>query len=261
MYNAPSPSVPALWQALANHLVQSGLVNVPAQLSWPLDLHAHWQEPTLLLSQACGYPLMTFLAGKVQVVGGFHYSAPGCEGVTCKSQFIARLSDNLANTQGLEYFRSKAIAFNDTNSQSGYNALRAAIAPLAIDGEFFGQRLRSGSHRQSIEMVQSGQADLASIDCVTLAGFKTSQPQLLEGIVVVGESASYPGLPLITSLATTPDEMLRLRQALNDVTQDPHLAEICRSLFINKFEALDVTRYQTILEMEQAALKAGYPLL
>jgi ABC-type phosphate/phosphonate transport system substrate-binding protein len=181
--------------------------------------------------------------------------------VTCKSQFIARVSDKPGQSQSLENFRAKTVAFNDTNSQSGYNALRAALAPLSTDGHFFSQRVLSGSHRRSIELVQSGEADLASIDCVTLAGFRANQPQLLDGVVVVGESEPYPGLPLITSLDTTADEIQLLRQALNDVTRDPRNAEVCGSLFINKFEPLDVARYQTILEMEQAALKAGYHVL
>lgn len=59
----------------------------------PGDLLAHWRQPTLLLSQTCGYPLVTQLP-EVQTVGCFHYAAPGCEGRRYRSLLVVREADS-----------------------------------------------------------------------------------------------------------------------------------------------------------------------
>ena len=43
----------------------------------------------------------------------------------------------------------------------------AAAAPLARDGRFFGRAINTGSHKASMELVASSQANIAAIDLVT----------------------------------------------------------------------------------------------
>ena len=65
------------------------------------------------------------------------------------------------------------------------HALRGLVAPLARNGTFFVDRLICGSHRGSLAALQSGAADIAAIDCVSLAGFRRHDPDLLRGLRVV----------------------------------------------------------------------------
>ena len=58
MYVSNRDAVTQLWAAVAAQLREQGLANTPQALTWPTDLHAHWLNPDLLLSQTCGYPLM-----------------------------------------------------------------------------------------------------------------------------------------------------------------------------------------------------------
>lgn len=85
MYAVDSTDTLALWRAVQRLLVARGL---PVEELIPgrpePDLLAHWQQPNLILSQTCGYPLMTQLP-EVQVVGCFHYRVPGCEGIHYRS--------------------------------------------------------------------------------------------------------------------------------------------------------------------------------
>lgn len=80
MYAIHRQQTQALWQTVQSLLDERGVMvagDPPA--ADPGDLLAHWRQPTLLLSQTCGYPLVTQLP-EVQTVGCFHYAAPVAKG-------------------------------------------------------------------------------------------------------------------------------------------------------------------------------------
>ena len=258
MYVSHRDAVTQLWAVVAAQLREQGLANTPAALTWPADLHAHWLHPELLLSQTCGYPFMDDLAGKVQLIGCFQYDAPGCEGITCHSALIAR--DEHA-TLALENFRGLRAAFNVDNSQSGYNAFRAQFAPLSQHGKFFSSTLETGGHRLSVDAVRTGLADLASIDCVTYAGFKRYSPEAVQGLHVVGYTASYPGLPLITAGKTSDQDLQTLRSVFASLFSNPLAAPALSDLGIVGFEIPPAQIYQRCIEMREAAIALGYPRL
>ena len=258
MYLATPHHVEAFWDHLRALLAAQGLRHLPLQVSWPSDLPSHWLEPGLFLSQACGYPLMTHLAGRVWLVGTFCYQVPGSIGHLCRSQLVVRAEDS---NQSLADFRGRSVAYNSTDSQSGYNSLRAMVAPLAEGGRFFARAVASGSHLRSAEMVRDGLADIASIDCVSLAGIQAHWPDSSTGLHVIGESAPYPGLPLITSAETSNADLAALRAALEQAVQSTAMAPTLQALFIRSFEAVDLAAYQVCLDMQDQALALGYPSL
>ena len=86
MYDFDRDAVEAWWRGIALALQAEGVSGVPSALEWPDDLGAHWRDSRVLLSQTCGYPLMTTLMGDVQVVGAFCYTAPGCFGIHYRSE-------------------------------------------------------------------------------------------------------------------------------------------------------------------------------
>ncbi|SDO26710.1 ABC-type phosphate/phosphonate transport system, substrate-binding protein [Rhodoferax sp. OV413] len=258
MYAAGSAANATLWQAVAEQLRHAGLAQVPDTLAQPDDLMAHWTDPGLLLSQTCGYPLTHALAGRVQLVGAFAYAAPGCEGVYYRSQLVCRDADA---GQPLEAFRGRVVAYNSEDSQSGYNSLRALLAPWARDGRFFASAVASGSHRSSVELVRSGQADLAAVDCVTWALLARDQPEAVRGLQVCGQTAPAPGLPLVTSIHTSAAVLQALHQALHQVVADPRWAEVRAALLVQDFAELPLSAYGVIPQMAQNAMDAGYPRL
>ena len=71
MYAINRADTDALWRAVQHLLAERG---VPVSEGVPDDsLLAHWQQPGLVLSQTCGYPLMTQLP-YVQVVADGRYA-------------------------------------------------------------------------------------------------------------------------------------------------------------------------------------------
>ncbi len=133
------------WAGLARALRRAGLSEVPARLTRDGPPEGPWREPGFLLGQTCGYPLMHGLAGVVQVVATPAYDAPGCQGPQYRSVFLVR-DDEAARS--LAELRGRIAAANSPQSQSGYSALRSAVAPLARDGKFFAQVIETGGHVQ-----------------------------------------------------------------------------------------------------------------
>jgi ABC-type phosphate/phosphonate transport system substrate-binding protein len=254
MYTAHRPAVLALWEALASHLRLAGVPDVPQALEWPEHMLAHWLAPGLLLSQACGFPLVTVLGDRVQVLGAFHYNAPGCDAALNRSQIVVRASDP---AQTLEDLRGRRLAINGTDSQSGYNSLRALLAPLARNCRFFAATLTTGAHLRSVLAVRDAQADVASIDCVSLAGLRRHLPDTTRGLRVLAQSAPYPGLPLVTAAATPPQTVQALRTALDWVCTAPALQGMREDLFIRAFEPVPRADYQVCLAMQAQADAAG----
>jgi ABC-type phosphate/phosphonate transport system substrate-binding protein len=157
--------------------------------------------------------------------------------------------------------RGYRVAYNDDGSQSGYNTLRALIAPLAQGKPFFGRAIESGAHRNSLAMVKAGKADVATIDCVTFALIARYAPAEVQGIRVLRASAAAPGLPYVTAATTSAADVARLQAGISAAFADSALAGTRAALLLDGCEILPRAAYDVIPAMEQAAIAAGYPKL
>jgi ABC-type phosphate/phosphonate transport system substrate-binding protein len=248
----------ALWDGLARHLRSAGIADVPAaRLAEPV-LPDHWLESGLLLSQTCGYPLRHVLKDRVRLVATPCYAAPGCEGPSYRSLILVPADSPAA---GLADLRGRRVAFNAPDSQSGFNVLRAAVAPLAESGRFFAEAIATGSHAASLELVAAGRADVAALDCVSFALFRRCGRPATESVRVLCQTDAAPALPFITAAATTDADLFRLRQALRAAIADPALAAAREALLLRDVMLLPDSAYDAILDQERTAIAAGYPRL
>ena len=78
--------------------------------------------------------------------------------------------------RALNEFRGAAAALNAHDSNTGINLFRATIAPIAGGAAFFSSIVVTGSHEASVAAVAKGEADLASIDCVSFALLGRGRP-------------------------------------------------------------------------------------
>jgi ABC-type phosphate/phosphonate transport system substrate-binding protein len=225
----------------------------------PGELLAFWRDPMLLLSQSCGYPLVTTMRGRLRVVATPCYAAEGCTGALVRSAVVVRTGDP---AETLADLRGRATcAINGHDSNSGMNLLRAAVAPLAAGGRFFRDVLVTGTHVASIRAVADGAADVAGIDCVTWALLARARPSAVAGLRVLDWTTATPGLPLVTSSAMPDAAVASLRAALDAVVLDPALQPAREALLIEKFERLDEKIYDRVTEIEQQAVRLSYPVL
>lgn len=199
----------------------------------------HWQRDDLLLSQTCGYPLVTLLPD-VQVVGAFCYSAAGCEGPNYTSWLVVREEEP---GQTLADFAGRRLAFNSEDSQSGYHSVMKMTGGPAL----FSATLASGGHRRSVAMVRRGEADIAAIDCVSWALLMRDFPKELSGLRTIGHTASVPDLPVITSAKTSAETLSALRDGLTQVVTDAANRPLLEALLIKDFTPLPRAAWQVIL--------------
>ena len=147
-------------------------------------LEAHWLSPDLGLSQACGLPLVEALAGQVLPVGTFRWAEVHSPSGRYRSVIVAR-RNRPSNHRPLR------PAINGFPSLSGW----ASLGDYLFRHEFTtSPPLVTGSHRASLEALQRGDADLASIDAVSWAMTENAERRDLD---VIGEGPEVPGLPLI----------------------------------------------------------------
>ncbi len=259
MYVAPSVVVEAqrtFWAFLRDHLRSAGMVGLPETLDETLPHHEAWLDPRLVLAQTCGFPFVKHLKGRVRLVATPVYEVPGCSGADMCSFIIVRQMDAPAN---LAACRGLRAAINETGSNSGYNLLRAAIAPHAGGRAFFAEILETGGHLASIEAVRNGRADLAAIDCITYDLLRRHAPEQIEGLVILTETPRGPNLPFITRLSATDDEIAALRAALKAAIASPELEGVRQTLGLKDVVVLEEGTYDILLAHEQAAIAAGYP--
>ena len=247
-----------LWAAIARRLEAAGQHDVPDALERRRPLEEIWTDPRLLLAQSCGYPLVTRLKGRVQLVATPRYRAEGCRGPFHSSAIVVRATHS---AQTLAQVRAARAAVNDETSGSGMNLLRAAIAPLAGAEAFFSAVVATGSHLACIQALAAGEADVAAIDAVTWAQVRRLRPQLANRLRVLAWTGESPGLPLITAADSDAPTLAALRQALADVAVDPYLADVRDALLLDGFSLLREPHYQSVLYFEQRANDLGYPLL
>jgi ABC-type phosphate/phosphonate transport system substrate-binding protein len=254
MYNV-TPALAADWRALLGDVLQA--VDPHARIAAPGDdLHALWRRPDLLVSQTCGYPLVSGLHEQVQLIATPEFDAPGCTGSDYSSVLITRAD---APFDTLEACRGARAAYNQDDSNSGMNVFRHAVAPLARGGRFFSEVIRTGSHLGSLRAVAENRADLAAIDCVTFAFVRDEMPELAQQVREIGWTAASPGLPLIAA-NTVPQGMIEsLRAALNQATAaQPDRAARLR---LKGFASLPPSDYARITQLENEAQTLGYPRL
>jgi len=210
-------------------------------------LFDRWQDPALLLSQTCGFPLVTALAGRVEPVLTPHYAVEGCSGANYSSVLLVPVDSHVAK---LEDATGARAVLNGWDSQSGFNTLRHALMQLPENGPFFESVQVSGSHLASMQYVAQGHADICCIDAVCWALTRSYRPDLSDRLKPVGRTASVPGLPWVTSSSRSPDDLDAIRDAAVSVFEDSGLADARAALFLDGYSFLDFADYAPILQMK-----------
>ena len=150
---------------------------------------------------------------------------------------------------------------NNPDSNSGMNVFRHAVAGVSDSDQFFARVITSGGHLHSLEMVANGSADIAAIDCVSYQLIADWRHELCADIRIIGDSVKTCGLPLVMTHADiassdTAAMIESLNQALelcDDLVRD--------TLHLNGFASVQLDDYRSIVEIEQYAIRCGYPEL
>lgn len=200
---------------------------LPRDLWWTDDVQASWIDPEVVVSQACGWPVATTLAGRVRVVGAFEYDVPVAEGHRYRSILIATRAGALIEFEGAR------AAVNGEDSLSGWVSLQRALGVTPTDVVW------TGAHKQSLIALQRGDAEIACIDSVSLAHIRRDHPELLERLHTVGVGPLIPSHAIVLAATASDEQVDELRGAFAAVTAPPEL-------FIRSFIPLGNEAYDRV---------------
>jgi ABC-type phosphate/phosphonate transport system substrate-binding protein len=260
MYDFPAlqDANDALWAAIRRQMIEAGAIETPQRLTRDLTHVETWMHPLLLFGQGCEYPLADSLADSIRLIATPRYTAPGCEGARYRSAIVVRVKDS---AQCLADLRHRRCAINEASSNSGMNLLRASIAPLANGARFFDSVLLSGSHLRSAEMVSAGEADVAAVDCVSLAHFQRLLPSVVANLRILDWTPSSPSLPFITSAGTSDATLEMLRSSLAAVFADRRLDSVRERLLLDGVDLQPMASFSEVLRLKHEAVELGYPVI
>ena len=226
------PAHDRLWAAIAEALGSAGL-DAPSVLTRATDVHALWHDPNLLLSQSCGWPLVTELDGQVSTIGTFAYDIPSSD----ESDGWYRSA--IVTPGGAAADSSGPVAVNSVASLSGWISLRVA---LGID-EHSRTVVLTGSHVASLAALRDGRAAVAAIDGVTHALIARDDPTLLDGLAVIGRGPRIPCLPIVGPVSWDPATIEVVRHAIDAAVRRDDLADVRTALLIRRFMPLERADY------------------
>ena len=215
---------------------------LPRELTRSSDPTKLWQSNALFVSQTCGWPLVTQLTDKVRVVGTFRQTTPESASHFYRSVVVGRVDGTPFDFQG------SVAAVNEFESLSGWISLIAAIH--GPQESWRGEVRVSGSHAESVRMLCRGEADVASIDSVTLAHLRRIDPATIASLFVICNGPLVPCLPIVAHRSISDSQLDELRQALSESTREPSNADATSALFIKGFDPLDLDDYLPLLNLK-----------
>jgi len=162
------------------------------------DLMARWSGPEMLISQSCGLPFVEDLVGFTHTVGTFCWSGVSDERGWYRTVIVVSPE---CDASGLDELEGARPAVSNTQSLSGWCSLGVAVAAVADRADFLRPAVLTGSHVGSLAALQSGSADVASIDPGTFQLLARHRPESVAGIRRIGEGPSVPATPLLVSRA------------------------------------------------------------
>ena len=247
------------WQQLFNQFFELAEIRSDREIALNFNTgHALLREPNLFFGHTCGYPLMSHLKDYVTPFCVPIFDVSGTEGKLYSSRII--VADN-STIETLAECEGKIAAINNSDSNSGMNVFRHAVAQCNHSGRFFSTVTESGSHLQSLEAVASGAVDVAAIDCVSYQLIADQWPELIKQVRSIAFSIKTTGLPYVlpnSNLAETDTGQL-LEQLNSALGSGPE--SIRERLYLRRFEAVGFDDYQVIVDVEAFAIDAGYPQL
>lgn len=132
----------------------------------------------------------------------------------------------------LEDLRGARWAYNEPNSQSGYNLTCWTLAMQGERAGFFGDVVEAGAHQTSLRLVLDGVVDASSIDSTVLEMEMRRDPSLSRRLRVIATFGPSPIPPAVVSTRLSADVVERLRARLltmrGDVLDEHGIAKYVR---------------------------------
>jgi ABC-type phosphate/phosphonate transport system substrate-binding protein len=244
------------WQSLFDHFFQCYESPYPYEPVLRFETGEKLMRDThLLIGQTCGYPLMSKLSDAVTPICVPVIDVSGCEGKYYSSMLVVPENSEI---ESLNDCYQGIAAINNSDSNSGMNVLRHAVAPLSQAKPYFFTVRETGSHLHSLTEVAEGKTHIAAIDAISFSFIQDAWPDLAALVRCIGYTVKTCGLPFVIPHAISSRfDKDHVTACLNEATlKMPDQFRQC--LRLQGFECVDMDEYQGVLDLEKHARQAGY---
>ena len=161
-----------------------------------------------------------------------------------RSQFLVREDSEI---ESFEDLYGKTVAFVDPSSTSGYLFPGAHLYDLGIDIEEDITYLYSGGHDQSLQLLLSGDVDVAVTFVDARDRYKEDFPNAMEEARVLGYTMDIPNISVTISSSMDLETEKKLQEALLKVAETEEGAKLLEELFnIHGFVIAEDSDYDII---------------
>ena len=242
------PHINKFWEVLRLQLREAGFEDKLLPSSPCRDIHfsEQWSAPNLLISQACGFDVVTTFKEKLQLLAAPSFSIDGLK----NGHYFSYLVTHECNESNeLIDFKGKKLAINSHQSHSGMNIFRCVMKSAMKDFNFNENLLISGAHIKSLELIRSKKADLAAIDGVTYHLLERHDPDKLRNTRVIRKTPAVTSCPYITRRNLPEEELEMLKAALFATFAEPSLNETLDHLLLKGVNQVTLADYKSIEKM------------
>jgi ABC-type phosphate/phosphonate transport system substrate-binding protein len=254
MYSA-SASVRADWKTLL------AWVLARAELGWevidydpPAPLAALWARDDLGLAMMCGLPFSQRVPRPTLVAAPVP-SPARYGGLPVYFTDIVVRAD--APYQRLEDTFSGVVGYTLADSMSGGVALANHLAPyreargLRLYRKAVGNLIHA---RGVIDALAAGTIDVGPLDSYYHDLLRHNEPAFAQQVRIIASTEARPIPPLVATAALKPDELARLREALQAGTQAPELRAVAERLLLAGFAVPDPADYEVLAQIARPDL-------
>jgi phosphonate transport system substrate-binding protein len=149
--------------------------------------------------------------------------------------------------------RGASWAYNEPNSQSGYNIIRYHLAVLGETSGYFGRAVEAGAHQTALKMVLERRIDAAAIDSTVLELESQSRSELKNQLRVIETLGPSPIPPWVIVKNVPLQIRDALRELLLQMHRDPEGQAILTKGQISHFVRVEDSDYDVIRQMAQKA--------
>lgn len=160
---------------------------------------------------------------------------------------------NNSHYQSFADLRGASWAYNEPNSQSGYNITRYHLARLGELRGYFGNVVEAGAHQIALRMVISRQIDASAIDSTVLELELAIHPEIRHQIRVIDMWGPSPIPPWVVHKSVAPELKFDLQKTLLDMHLNPEGAEILNQGQFARFVLVKDADYDPIRTMSEIA--------
>jgi ABC-type phosphate/phosphonate transport system substrate-binding protein len=166
------------------------------------------------------------------------------------SDVVVRATSDIYDFEDL---RGRTWAYNEPGSHSGFNVTRYHLAKEALDRNYFGCVIESGSHQNSLRMLLGGVIDATAIDSTVLEMALTKDRSLGDRIRTITILGPSPAPPWVVHPSVSSDVRRALRQEFLQMEKDATGQRLLEDAGMLRFAGVSDEDYDPIREMERLA--------